>query len=54
MTLITTKRSFVYRETEVIIDFKAYRCIETGIQYTTGDLDEENMNNVLGEYRNSK
>lgn len=47
MTLIKEKRLMDFRNEKIEIVFHYYKCEDSGEQFTTTELDEINMNQIL-------
>jgi hypothetical protein len=50
MTLHTETRKMYYRQQEFEVQFQYYKCMDTGEQFTDGELDDVNCGQVYGEY----
>lgn len=51
MILTKEKRSIVFRKETFEVIFHFYKCEDSGEQFTTGVLDDVNMNQVYNQYR---
>jgi len=51
MLLTKEKRSIVFRKELFDVVYHYYKCEDSGEQFTTGALDDVNMNQVYNQYR---
>ena len=51
MILTKENRSINYRKETFDVVFHYYKCEDSGEQFTTGELDDVNMNQVYNQYR---
>jgi putative zinc finger/helix-turn-helix YgiT family protein len=51
MALVCEDRTLVFRKEEFSIAYRYYRCVDTGEQFTTTELDELNLTQLQNHYR---